>query len=73
MSTKHHFTEMERDYHDAFTYLRLIRKVESTANREGGMDYFDTIHYLNCKAEFDACLPEARRAARRSLSMRGEQ
>lgn len=72
MSTKHHYTDMERDYHDAFTYLRIMRRIER--NRFFVGDYYDRDrHAAYWEAEycFNDCNSIARVAARRSMSMRG--
>lgn len=69
--TKSAYTPREQDYHDAWTYLRLMRRA-----LEGYAD--PSIHhkvpfrweYYEAKYEFDQCSRQARRAARFSLSMR---
>jgi hypothetical protein len=67
MSTKHHYTQAERDYHDAFTMLRLMRRISDVS------DYYDPDRdpiYREARDWFDSLPPAARRAARRSLSAR---
>lgn len=80
MSTKHHFSPAEREYHDAFTYLRLMHRIlsEIAYPAESGQpgDYYDpdrNPHYWEARDAFDSLSKPAQQAARRSLSMRGEK
>lgn len=74
MSTKHHYTPTERDYHDAYTLLRLMRR-ETDSSVDVG-DYYDDSRnpwYWEYFSEFESLPGDIKRAARRSLSARGDK
>lgn len=71
--TKHHYSTSEREYHDACTYLRIMRHSEVEKGDLG--DYYDLERdhvYWEARDHFNALPKEAQCAARRSLAMWGE-